>query len=65
MELRSKYKEVRFVNLSMGALGVMSISSAFYEDMMKDLDFDESARKIHNKKTNEHIHSSDILQFLP
>ena len=45
LELRSQYKEVRFVNLSMGALGVMSNSSSSFLDMMKDLDFDENTRK--------------------
>ena len=43
--LRSTYEEVPFVNLSMGALGVMSNSSASFVDMMKDIDFDESTRK--------------------
>ena len=43
--LRSQYKEVRFVNLSMGALGVMSNSSSSFLDMMKDLDFDENTKK--------------------
>ena len=42
--LRSQYKEVHFVNLSMGALGVMSNSSTSFLDMMKDLDFDENTR---------------------
>jgi len=45
LELRSQYKEVRFVNLSMGALGVVSNSSSSFLDMMKDLDFDENTRK--------------------
>ena len=45
LELRSQYKEVCFVNLSMGALGVMSNSSSSFLDMMKNLDFDENTRK--------------------
>ena len=45
LELRFQYKEVRFVNLSMGALGVMSNSSSFFLDIMKDLHFDENTRK--------------------
>ena len=44
LELRSQYKEVHFVNLSMGALGVMSNSSTSFLDMMKDLGFDENTR---------------------
>ena len=44
LKLRSQYKEVRFVNLSMRALGVMSNSSTSFLDMMKDLDFDENTR---------------------
>ena len=44
LELRSQYKEVHFVNLSMGALGVMSISSTSFLDMMKDLGFDKNTR---------------------
>ena len=42
----SIYKEVRFVNISMGAFGVMSTSSTSFLDMMKDLDFDENTRKV-------------------
>ena len=45
LELRSQYKEVRFVNLSMGALGFVNNSSTSLLDMMKDLGFDESGRK--------------------
>ena len=44
LELRSQYKEVHFVNLSMGALGVMNNSSTSFLDMMKDLGFDENTR---------------------
>ena len=40
LELRSQYKEVRSVDLSMGALGVMSNSSTSFLEMMKDLGFD-------------------------
>ena len=45
LELRSQYKEVRFVNLSMGVLGVMSDSSTSFLDMMKDLNFDDNTKK--------------------
>ena len=44
LELKSQYEEVRFVNLSMGALGVMSNSSTSFLHMMKDLDFHENTR---------------------
>ena len=44
LELRSQYKEVHFVNLSMGALGVMSKSSTSFLDLMKDLGFDDNTR---------------------
>ena len=44
MELRSQYKEVHFVNLSMGALDVMSNSSTSFLDMMKDLGFDDNTK---------------------
>ena len=44
LELRSQYKEVRFVILTIGALGVMSNSSTSFLDLMKDLGFDESTR---------------------
>ena len=44
LELRSQYKEVHFVNLSMGALGVMSNSSTSFLGMMKDLGFDDKTR---------------------
>ena len=43
LELMSQYKEVRFVNLSMGALGVMSNSSTSFLDMMKGLGFDDQS----------------------
>ena len=45
LELKSQYKEVRFVNLSMRALSVMGNSSTTFLDMMKDLDFEENTRK--------------------
>ena len=45
LELRSQYKDVFVVNLSMGALGVISNSSNSFLDMMKDLSFDENTRK--------------------
>ena len=44
LELRSQYIEVHIVNLSMGALGVMSTSSTSFLDMIKDLGFDDNTR---------------------
>ena len=44
LELRSQYKEVHIVNLSKGALGVMSTSSTSFLDMIKDLGFDDNTR---------------------
>ena len=50
LEQRSHYKAVRFVNLSMEALGVMSNSSTSFLDMMKDLGFDSSTRKLNVRR---------------
>ena len=48
---------------SMEVLGVMSNSSTFFLDMIKDIDFDKSTRKFYCKKINGHIHSGHVLHF--
>ena len=43
--LKPQYRQVEFVNLAMGALGVMSKSSTSFLEIMKELYFNENARK--------------------
>ena len=45
IDLKSQYKEVFFLNLSMGEIGVMNRSSTSFLDVMKEFGFDDNTRK--------------------
>ena len=49
-ELKSNYNEVKFVNLSLSALGVFSKSSKSFDEMLRSLKFDAQCSKYIKKK---------------
>ena len=49
-DLRSQYRAINFINLSMSALGIYEASSDTISTMMKDLGIDSSVQKSIIKK---------------
>ena len=61
--LSSDYHDVRFINLSLSALGVFSNSCEPFIDIIKELDF-EKQHKFYSSKTISYYHSIDLLYIL-
>ena len=45
LALQEKYYDVKFINLSMSALGIFGRSSDSFSSMLKDLDFDTTHKQ--------------------
>ena len=50
LDLKPRYREINFVNISMGALGILESSSDSLLQMMKELGIDNSTQKVIIKK---------------
>ena len=58
------FSEVKYINLSVSALGVFDQLSQSFLDMLKDLNYIPSTRNYITRKIST-CHSSNVLYFLP
>lgn len=64
-ELRYQHRPVHFVNLSMGALDVLSRSFTPFLTTMKEFDIDDIMRKlIARRRRDGHYDAIDLLSIL-
>ena len=63
LDLQPRYREINFVNISMGALGILESSSESLLQMMKELGIDNSTQNVIIKKIMNIAVSARIMYF--
>ena len=64
MNSSKNYEKVKFVNLSISSLGVFSLSSLDFTEMLKDPKFDEQCRKYYVRKLLTYVSGPRIIYFV-